>query len=320
MNSLIKAIVAVVAALVVGQSAIGWGQGKDKPPVPPTEDPNLLWREYIRLPEDSFLVHGVARNEASWVKFIVVPQTDGSQQVFFQDGHAYPFHYQGAVANLSLFAGMTNDEFDRATLYRPGRKAVLGAVIVPSIWWSQTQSAEYGIQLVGHDPFTREEVAAIFDVVRQAVKTETPYRAFYLPTYEQRAVALADKDWFESQGITISSSDRWASGNTIYSNGWALGTLKFVEGGAIRDAYRSGRSAQAISCSPTACLRRRRIWRASSRCHPRRRTRTWRSWPRPTAFRSFIWPCPRTSVEHSRSSVVASACEPTTPMVGPPCG
>ena len=241
MDSLRKAIVAVVAALVVGHGVIGWGQGKDKPPTPPTEDPSLFWREHIRLPEDSFLVHGIARNEASWVKFIVVPQADGSQKVFFQDGHAYPFHYQGAVANLSLFAGMTNDQFDRATLYRQGRKAVLGAVIAPSIWWSLTQPAEYGIQLVGHDPFTREEVAAIFDVVRQAVKTETPYRAFYLPTYEQRAVALADKDWFESQGIVISSSDRWASGNTIYSNGWALGTLKFVEGGAIRDAYRSGR-------------------------------------------------------------------------------
>lgn len=240
MDSRRKAIVAVVAAFVVGHGAIGWGQGKDKPPVPPAEDPNLLWREHVRLPEDSFLVHGTAQNEASWVKFIVVPQADGSQKIFFQDGHAYPFHYQGAVANLNLFAGMTTDQFDRATLYRAGRKAVLGAVIVPSIWWAATQPAEYGIQLVGRDPFTREEVASIFDVVRQAVKTETPYRAFYLPTYEQRAAALAEKDWFESQGIAISSSDRWASGNTIYSNGWALGTLKFVEGGAIRNAYRSG--------------------------------------------------------------------------------
>jgi hypothetical protein len=226
--------------MLVGPCVVGWTQGKDGPIVPPAEDPNVLWREHLRLPEDSFLVHGTALNEASWVKFTIVPQADGSQKVFFQDGHSYPFHYQGAVANLELFAGMTADQFDRATLYRKGRKAVLGAVISPSIWWSVTQPAEYGIQIVGRDPFTREEVAAIFDAVKQAVVTETPYRAFYFPTYEQRTAALADKDWLESKGILISSSDRWAGGNTIYSNGWALGTLRFVEGAAIRDAYIDG--------------------------------------------------------------------------------
>lgn len=241
MNSLSKAIVATITAIAVGQGTIGWGQGKAKPPVPPAEDPNLFWREHVRLPEDSFLVHGTAQNEASWVKFTILPQADGVQKVYFQDGHTYPFHYQGALANLEIFAGMTADQFDLATLYREGRKAVLGAVIAPSIWWTATQPAEYGVQLVGRDPFTPEEVAAIFDVVREAVKTETPYRAFYFPTYEQRAAALANKDWLESQGIVISSSDRWASGNTIYSNGWALGTLKFVEGGSIREAYLAGR-------------------------------------------------------------------------------
>lgn len=238
MDSLRKAAVAVVLVVTFGWIPVGLSQ--DKPPVS-SEDPNVLWREHLRLPEDSFLVHGVAQNEASWVKFTVVPQADGSQKVYFQDGHAYPFHYQAAVANLDLFAGMTTEQFDRATLYRAGRKAVLGAVIAPSIWWSMTQPAEYGIQLVGRDPFTREEVAAIFDVVQQAVRTETPYRAFYFPTYEQRAAASGDQEWFESQGIVISSSDRWAEGNTIYSSGWALGTLKFVEGKSIREAYLDGR-------------------------------------------------------------------------------
>ncbi|MEN6334220.1 MAG: PEP/pyruvate-binding domain-containing protein [Phycisphaerales bacterium] len=240
MSSLRKAIVLIVAAMAVGPGVPGWSQGKGDPGVPPVEDPNVLWRDYLRLPEDSFLVHGTAQNEASWVKFIVVPQADGSQKVHFQDGHAYPFHYQGAVANLDIFAGMTSEQFDRATLYREGRKAVLGAVICPSVWWAATQPAEYGIQLVGIDPFTREEVAAIFDVVERAVATETPYTAFYFPTFEQRAEALSDVAWLESKGILISSSDRWASGNTIYSNGWALGTLKYVAGGAIRDAYVAG--------------------------------------------------------------------------------
>ncbi len=240
MDLLRKATVAVVVVIAFGQIPAGLSQAKDEPSLP-SEDPNVLWRDHLRLPEDSFLVHGTALNEASWVKFAIVAEPDGSQKVYFQDGQAYPFHYQAAVANLDLFAGMTTDQFDRATLYREGRKAVLGVVIVPSIWWAATQPAEYGIQLVGRDPFTRDEVAAVFDLIEQAVQTETPYRAFYFPTYEQRAVALADQEWLEAQGIGISSSDRWASGNTIYSSGWALGTLKFVEGKSIRAAYLDGR-------------------------------------------------------------------------------
>lgn len=225
-----EVIAAVALAAALGQMSVA-----------SAEDPVAPWREYLHLPADSFLVHGAGPNEASWVKFIVVPQADDTQKIYFQDGHAYPFHYQAAVANLDCFAGMTTEQFDRATLYRDGRKAVLGAVICPSIWWAATQPTEYGIQLVGRDPFTREEVAAIFDVVEQSIRTETPYRAFYFPTYEQRAAALADQEWFELQGITISSSDRWADGNTIYSSGWALGTLKFVEGKSIRAAYLDGR-------------------------------------------------------------------------------
>jgi len=48
------------------------------------------------------------------VKFTIVPQSDGSQKVYFQDGHAYPFHYQAAVKHLDQFAGMTTEQFERA--------------------------------------------------------------------------------------------------------------------------------------------------------------------------------------------------------------
>jgi hypothetical protein len=39
--------------------------------------------------------------------------------------------------------------------------------------------------------------------------------AFYFPSYEQRASAEANRAYFEAQGITISSTDRWAAGNVI---------------------------------------------------------------------------------------------------------
>jgi len=235
-------IMVIIGAISLALCPTGLGQGVDKPPRPPEDDPNanVLWREHLRLPGDSFLMYGTGQNGPAWVKFTIVPQSDGSKRVYFQDGHAYPFHYQGAVKHLDQFAEMTTDQFDRATLYRQGRKAVLGAVIAPVIWSLSTQPAEYGIQLVGHDPFTREEIAEIFALIGQAIETQEPHRAFYFPTYEQRTAAEADRIWLESQGILISSSDRWANGNSVYSSGWALGTLKFVEGRAIGDAYRSG--------------------------------------------------------------------------------
>ncbi len=240
MSLLRVVIVAIVAAAAVGTGSICGAQGKDDPPWPPAGEPNTPWREYLRLPDDPFLVRGTGRNEPAWVKFAIAPQPDGSQKVYFQDGNQYPFHYQFAVAHLEPFAGMTTDQFDLATLYREGRKAVLGAVIAPAIWTVVTQPAEYGVQLVGRDPFTREEVAEIFDLIGRAIETQQPYRAFYFPAYEQRAAAEADRAWFEAEGILIGSADRWADGNTVYSSGWALGTLKYVEGGAIREAYLSG--------------------------------------------------------------------------------
>ncbi|MEN6424496.1 MAG: PEP/pyruvate-binding domain-containing protein [Phycisphaerales bacterium] len=240
MSLLKTAIIAIVTASAVWTGSVAWAQGKDDPSSDPVEDPNVVWREYLSLPDDPFLVRGTGRNEPAWVKFTVVPQADGSQRIRFQDGNRYPFHYKFAVEQLDAFAGMTTDQFDHATLYREGRKAVLGAVVVPSIWSLAVQPAEYGIQLVGRDPFTREEVVQIFELIVKAIRTQEPRKAFYFPTYEQQAAAEAHRAWLEEQGIVISSADRWSDGNTVYSPGWALGVLKYVEGGSIRDAYVKG--------------------------------------------------------------------------------
>jgi len=233
MSWLRRAIIAVVTTAGVWSGSAARAQD--------VKDPNAVWREYLSLPGDPFLVHGTAQSKLAWAKFTIVQQEDGSRKVYFQDGNRYPFHYQFAVEQLDVFAGMTTDQFDRATLYRDGRKAVLGAVVVPSIWWLAVQPAEYGVQLVGRDPFPREEVVQIFELIGQAVRTEEPHRAFYFPTYEQQTAAEADRAWFEEQGIVISSADRWSNENAVYSPGWALGVLKYVEGGSIREAYLAGR-------------------------------------------------------------------------------
>jgi hypothetical protein len=80
-------------------------------------------------------------------------------------------------------ARMTSEQFDRVTLYREGRKAVLGAVIAPAMSILSSQPREYGIQLVGRNPFTNEEVAQWYSVIRQCIVTQEECRIFYFPTY-----------------------------------------------------------------------------------------------------------------------------------------
>ena len=65
-------------------------------------------------------------------------------------------------------------------------------------------------------------------------------QAFYFPSYEQLASSEANSVWLEAQGIPISSTARWATGNACYSAGWALGTLKYFDGNQIQTAYETG--------------------------------------------------------------------------------
>ncbi|MBN2272102.1 MAG: hypothetical protein JXN61_15920, partial [Sedimentisphaerales bacterium] len=65
-------------------------------------------------------------------------------------------------------------------------------------------------------------------------------RAFYFPAYEQLAAARAEAAWFATEGIAVGSTERWASGNTCYSAGWALGELKYFDGDDVETAYLTG--------------------------------------------------------------------------------
>ncbi len=99
---------------------------------------------------------------------------------------------------------------------------------------------EYGIQFVRYDPYTREEIAALFAKVTSAISSDPNVQAYYFPTYEQSEVAQANAEWFAAQGMPVSSASRWTRGNTIYSQGWAVGRLKYVAPDEIDEAYRRG--------------------------------------------------------------------------------
>ncbi len=207
-----------------------------------TTPPSPFWKSEITFPDDPFRVPGSSADEPGWVKFTILLEPYDPNIVYYQDSRQYTFHYHFAVELLTPFLGQTAEQFDQATLFDQDQQAVLGAVILPPIDGYPPPPAypEYGIQFVRQDPYTKEEIAEMFNVVKASVSAEPGVQAFYFPSYEQLATAKANRAWFEAQGIVVSSAARWAEGNVCYSNGWALGQLKYVEGYRIRSAYLAG--------------------------------------------------------------------------------
>jgi hypothetical protein len=174
-----------------------------------------------------------------YVKFTIITKEGfDPNTVYYQDCQKYEYHYDFALECLEPFIGMNVEEFDEVTLHEAGQQAVLGAVIFAP--WADPPFNEYGIQLVRNDPYSREEILRLFNIVKASVIAEPNVTAYYFPTYEQYAVARQNSDWFESRGIPIGSTAQWAEGNASYSDGWALGTLKFFAGDQIQSAFIAG--------------------------------------------------------------------------------
>ncbi|MEN6578880.1 MAG: PEP/pyruvate-binding domain-containing protein [Phycisphaerales bacterium] len=208
----------------------------------PTIHPSAYWKNEIAFPYDAFCARGISKDTPKWVKFTILLEPYDPNVVYFQDCTKYVYHYSFAATALDPFLGMTTQQFNAVTLYKENQQAILGTVILPpaAVWPTEPQFLEYGIQFVRQDAFTPEEIRDLFHRVQAHVAAPTGVQAFYFPTYEQQATATAHSGWLESQGIPISSTARWASGNTCYSEGWAFGTVKFFSGDQIAAAYHSG--------------------------------------------------------------------------------
>jgi hypothetical protein len=198
------------------------------------------WKHQVIFPDDSFFASGVGAGDSGWGKFTI--KLDDPCTVYFQDSQLYVLHHEFATTVLDPFIGMSASQFYQVALYETGQQAALGTVIMPPLSGipAEPDFLEYGIQFIRQDPYTKEEIAAMFEVVEADVTADPNVRAFYFPTYEQSEVAQANIDWFADQNILVSSTARWAQGNICYSEGWALGELKFVVAGEIENAYRDG--------------------------------------------------------------------------------
>ncbi|MGB2809190.1 MAG: PEP/pyruvate-binding domain-containing protein [Sedimentisphaerales bacterium] len=205
-------------------------------------EPSPYWKNQMSFPDEPFRVVGGSASEPDWVKFTIILPPYDPNIVYFQDCREYIFHYHFATELLDPFIDMNTSEYDQITLYEDGQQSVLGAVIMPPSGGYPAPPAlpEYGIQFVRLDPYTREEIAEMFNLVKACVIAEPDVQAFYFPSYEQAATAEANREWFELQGIELGSTGRWAQGNACYSEGWALGELKFFAGDQIKGAYLAG--------------------------------------------------------------------------------
>jgi hypothetical protein len=193
------------------------------------------WKNRITLPDEPFQ----SWTAPPYVKFTIITKPGYDPNlVYFQDSARYEFHFAFALECLEPFLGMTIEQFDAVTLHAADQQAVLGAVILPP--WHDPPFLEYGIQLVRNDPYTREETAKYFNLVKAAVIADPNVKAYYFPTYEQYPLVQQNRQWFESQGIPLGSTAQWAEGNASYAQGWALGRLTYVPGTGIQQAYAAG--------------------------------------------------------------------------------
>lgn len=195
-------------------------------------------RNHLRLPLDPFANEDPdfysSAPAVRWVKFTITP--DDPPRIWFQDSRRYPFHYDWARLRLPVFQGMSRTQFDAVTLRGTNRMAILGAILIPP----GVGTPDYGIQLVGQDEFTREEVALAFERVVAAVQAPAGWKPYYVPAYEQAALAAREQTWFQHRGIDVTGADRWLSGDAVYSDGWAVGRLIQIPSAQIASAYASG--------------------------------------------------------------------------------
>jgi hypothetical protein len=197
----------------------------------PTND----WKNQTIHPEEPFRRPAMGMNDVEWVKFLIL--LDDPTRVYYQDSARFPFHYDFATQRLPQFKDMDRSTFDSISLFRTNQQVVLGAILSPP----GGNPVEYGIQFVGFQPFTPEEIARWYSLVKATVYSSNGAGVYYVPSFEQSEMTRTNKAAFDALGVPVSSIERWIPGNHCYSPGWALGTLKFFTASEIATAYTDGR-------------------------------------------------------------------------------
>ena len=204
---------------------------------------NDIWKHDIQFPDDPFEQrHYAGPYNMGWIKFTLPIEANEFGPITYQNSKEFALHYDFVSTHLDPYVGIEPEAFNRISLYERDQELILGAIVTPPKGFPLTHAIdELGIQLVRHDPYTREEVVTLFNQVRSSIQAAPEVTVYYFPTFEQRQVAQTHEQWLAQQGIPVSSSDRWQQGNVIYSQGWAFGRLRYIPSNQINAAYLAGR-------------------------------------------------------------------------------
>ena len=198
------------------------------------------WSNQLRPASGALFTPGSGSGLAAirFAKFSLL--LDQPDRVFFQDSVKWPYHYHFARARLPGYESMSILEYHAQSLYaNASQRMVLGSVLLaPDPQWR-----EVGIEVTGSEAFPASQMVDWVEAVHRRLALENGWRAFYLPSVEQRATAETHRALFEARGIRVDSLSRWVTANTCYSPGWALGRLVFVPGPEIAAALGDGRLA-----------------------------------------------------------------------------
>jgi hypothetical protein len=196
------------------------------------------WKADLALPNDPFLSQGTGFDDPRWIKFIALASEPG--KIYFQNSSLseLAFHYEFARDFIPEFSGMTRAQFDAVTLENEGRRAVLGAVLVPA---DSALHPEYAVQLVSNDDLHPELVATLMQSVAAHVTAPDNTRAYYFPSGTSATCLESKLADFTQRGINVASVDRWLSGDACYSGGWAVGRLVQLAAADVDAAYLDGR-------------------------------------------------------------------------------
>ena len=196
--------------------------------------PTNNWKNQIIFPTDLFRSTN-SGPYIRWVKFAIL--LNDPVRVIYQDSAKFPFHYDFATQQLEPFLGMDRVSFDAISLHRTNQQVLLGSVLFAP----GTNFVEYGIQFVGLDPYTPEEIGRWFKLVKATVYAADGAGIYYMPSFEQTGMTRTNADAFTAQDISVASLERWVAVNHIYAPGWAIGQLKYFPASEIDAAFADGR-------------------------------------------------------------------------------
>jgi hypothetical protein len=222
---------AVGQPLAVGDGEVDPGGDSEIPPSP------IDWKPRLDLDPtgDGAFDPLLSRDGGPglWTKFTIT----ADDAIFYQNANKYVFHYDFATQFLPQFKGMTPEQFNAATLGEGGeQQALLGTVIRGGTF----RKTEVGISLVSKAPLSRETVLAALQQAKASMDLTPGTELFYFPTDEQKTIAATYAADLAAAGFPVGSTDRWARGNEVYADGWALGKLKFFPSTEIEAAYARG--------------------------------------------------------------------------------